>query len=74
MDKALYDRGMTMRRKVLGDEYVDRAVANTDDFNRQFQELLTDLLLGRGVGRRCPQAARSQHPQSRNDRLPRPDA
>ena len=36
MDKALYDRGMTMRRKVLGDEYVDRAVANTDDFNRQF--------------------------------------
>jgi len=41
MDKALYDRGMTMRRRVLGDEYVDRAVANTDDFNRQFQELLT---------------------------------
>jgi hypothetical protein len=33
MDKALYDRGMTMRRRVLGDEYVDRAVANTDDFN-----------------------------------------
>jgi hypothetical protein len=24
MDKALYDRGMAMRRKVLGDEYVDR--------------------------------------------------
>ena len=50
MDKALYDRGMTMRRKVLGDEYVDRAVANTDDFNRQFQELLNDLLLGRRLG------------------------
>jgi len=27
MDKALYDKGMVMRRKVLGDEYVDRAVA-----------------------------------------------
>ena len=25
MDKALYDKGMAMRRKVLGDEYVDRA-------------------------------------------------
>ena len=40
MDKAMYDRGMAMRRKVLGDEYVDRAVANTDDFNRKFQDLL----------------------------------
>jgi 4-carboxymuconolactone decarboxylase len=46
MDKALYDRGMTMRRKVLGDDYVDRAVANTDDFNRQFQELLTTYCWG----------------------------
>jgi 4-carboxymuconolactone decarboxylase len=46
MDKALYDRGMQMRRKVLGDEYVDRAVANTDDFNKQFQELLTTYCWG----------------------------
>jgi 4-carboxymuconolactone decarboxylase len=46
MDKAMYDRGMAMRRKVLGDEYVDRAVANTDDFNRQFQEQLTEYCWG----------------------------
>ena len=46
MDKAIYDRGMAMRRKVLGDEYVDRAVANTDDFNRQFQEHLTEYAWG----------------------------
>ena len=46
MDKALYDRGMAMRRKVLGDDYVDRSVANTDDFNRQFQELLTTYCWG----------------------------
>src|SRR5437016_11946279 len=46
MDKALYDRGMAVRRKVLGDEYVDRAVANTDDFNRQFHELLTTYCWG----------------------------
>ena len=42
MDQARYDRGMEMRRKVLGDEYVDRAVANIDDFNRDFQALLTE--------------------------------
>jgi 4-carboxymuconolactone decarboxylase len=46
MDQARYDRGMTMRRKVLGDEYVDRAVANTDDFNRDFQALLTEYCWG----------------------------
>ena len=46
MDKALHERGMAMRRKVLGDVYVDRAVANTDDFNRKFQELLTEYCWG----------------------------
>jgi 4-carboxymuconolactone decarboxylase len=46
MDKAIYDRGMAMRRKVLGDEYVDRAIANIDDFNRKFQEHLTEYAWG----------------------------
>lgn len=46
MDKAMYDRGMAMRRKVLGDEYVDRAVANTDDFNRDFQNMLNEFAWG----------------------------
>jgi 4-carboxymuconolactone decarboxylase len=46
MDQARYDKGMQMRRKVLGDEYVDRAVANTDDFNRDFQALLTEYCWG----------------------------
>ena len=46
MDKARYDRGMTMRRKVLGDEYVDRAINNVDDFNREFQRLLTEYCWG----------------------------
>jgi 4-carboxymuconolactone decarboxylase len=46
MDKAIYDRGMAMRRKVLGDEYVDRAIANTDDFNREFQAQLTEYAWG----------------------------
>ena len=29
------------RRRVLGDAHVDRAVANTNDFNRDFQDLIT---------------------------------
>jgi len=46
MDKSIYDRGMAMRRKVLGDDYVDRAVANTTDFDRQFQEHLNEYAWG----------------------------
>ena len=42
MDQARYDRGMQMRRQVLGDEHVDRSIANIDDFNRDFHELLTE--------------------------------
>ena len=46
MDMAIYDRGMAMRRKVLGDDYVDKAIANIDDFNRDFQAQLTEYAWG----------------------------
>jgi 4-carboxymuconolactone decarboxylase len=35
------DRGMEVRREVLGDEYVDAAVEKTTDFTREFQDLIT---------------------------------
>ncbi len=41
MDQETYDRGMAMRRKVHGDAYVDAALANVDDFTRDFQRLAT---------------------------------
>ena len=42
MDEAKrYEQGMKVRRAVLGDEYVDRAVAGTNDFNREFQNYIT---------------------------------
>ena len=41
MDKETYDKGMAMRRKVLGDGYVDRALESVDDFNRDFQRIVT---------------------------------
>src|SRR5258708_17591086 len=46
MDKKLYDRGLAKRREVLGDAYVDRALANLDDFNRDFQRLVTEYCWG----------------------------
>ena len=36
-----FDKGMRTRRKVLGDEWVDKAVRNTTPFNADFQELIT---------------------------------
>lgn len=37
MDKQLMDAGREVRREVRGDEYVDRAMKNADDFNKPFQ-------------------------------------
>ena len=41
MSKEAYERGMKTRRKVLGDEWVDRAQKNKTPFTADFQELLT---------------------------------
>ena len=38
--------GSTMRRAVLGDAYVDRAAAETTEFTREFQEMLTRFTWG----------------------------
>ena len=36
-----YDKGMKTRRKVLGDEWVDRSLKTMTPFNEDFQELIT---------------------------------
>jgi 4-carboxymuconolactone decarboxylase len=41
-----YERGMRIRREVLGDAHVDAAVARTDDFTADFQELITTQAWG----------------------------
>ena len=46
MTSELYDIGLKVRRQVLGDEYVDRAIGGADDFNREFQELVTEYCWG----------------------------
>ena len=46
MDQDLYNNGMKVRRQVLGDTYVDNATANIDDFNREFQRIVTQYCWG----------------------------
>jgi len=46
VDDDLYERGMAVRRQVLGDAYVDKATANVDDFTRDFQRLVTEYCWG----------------------------
>jgi 3-oxoadipate enol-lactonase/4-carboxymuconolactone decarboxylase len=43
---ALYNRGMAVRREVLGDAHVDRATAAVTDLTREFQELITRYAWG----------------------------
>jgi len=38
--KERYDAGLKTRREVLGAQYVDKAMAGTDDFSAPFVELL----------------------------------
>ena len=46
MDQKIYDTGMKMRRAVAGNEYVDKAMANVNDFNRDFQRIVTQYAWG----------------------------
>ena len=46
MDKALRQAGEAVRRKVLGDDYVDRALGSADDFSRPFQDVLNEYCWG----------------------------
>lgn len=51
MDEATYERGMAIRRSVLGDAYVDRAMANVDDFTAELQTFVTTYCWGEVWGR-----------------------
>jgi 4-carboxymuconolactone decarboxylase len=51
VDKATFDKGLAIRRAVLGDEYVDNAMKTADDFNKPMQELTTEYCWGYVWGR-----------------------
>ena len=46
-----YETGLSIRKEVLGDEYVDAAIAKADDFNRDFQDMVTEYCWGGSWGR-----------------------
>jgi 4-carboxymuconolactone decarboxylase len=46
MNRELFDKGLKVRREVLGAEYVDNALKNADDFTRPIQELVTQMAWG----------------------------
>jgi 4-carboxymuconolactone decarboxylase len=46
-----YELGLGIRRQVLGDAYVDRALENVDNFNADFQRLVTEYCWGASWGR-----------------------
>jgi len=45
-DREHFDQGMTVRRAVLGSAHVDRAMSRKNDFNGEFQELITRYCWG----------------------------
>jgi 4-carboxymuconolactone decarboxylase len=45
-EEQRYDNGMALRRAVLGDQHVDRAQAALNDFNADFQNLITRYAWG----------------------------
>ena len=46
MPDELYEKGMRMRRSVLGDEHVERAEANKTSFDADFQQFLVETAWG----------------------------
>ena len=46
MSDSSFDKGMEIRRQVLGNDHVDRAEANKTDFDASFQQLITEFAWG----------------------------
>jgi 4-carboxymuconolactone decarboxylase len=45
-EKDRYDKGLKVRREVLGDAWVDRSLKNRTEFNAEFQEFITRYAWG----------------------------
>ena len=51
MNKELFEKGLGIRRSVLGADFVDNAIKTADDFSRPLQELVTEYCWGEVWGR-----------------------
>src|SRR6184192_3479726 len=60
MDRKTHDKGLEIRKAVLGEAYVNNALKNSDSFNKPFQELVTEYCWGAVWGREeLPKKTRS---------------
>ena len=60
MDKKMHDKGLEVRKAVLGEAYVNNALKNVDDVNLPFQEMLNEYCWGTVWGREeLPRKTRS---------------
>ena len=50
-DKELYELGLQVRREVLGSDYVDAALVNSNDLDEEFQRWITVTAWGAIWGR-----------------------
>ena len=46
MGQDRFDKGLALRKQVLGAEYVEKSLASADDFSRPMQELSTEYCWG----------------------------
>lgn len=46
MDRSQYESGLELRRQVIGEDYVDRALAGATDFTRPLQDRITEFAWG----------------------------
>src|ERR1700741_1285578 len=51
MNDDLFRKGLEIRKKVLGAEFVEKSLASADDFNMPMQELTTEYCWGAVWGR-----------------------
>ena len=69
----LFDTGLEIRKKVVGEKYVEASMATADDFNQDFQELVTNYCWGAVWGRDgLPHKTRSMLNIAMLAALPRP--
>ncbi len=51
MNDDTFEKGLAIRKEVLGEDYVNASLAKADDFNADFQRLVTEYCWGAGWGR-----------------------
>ena len=51
MDKELKEKGLKIRKEVLGEKFVEKAMANAGEFGMPLQEFINEYCFGAGWGR-----------------------